>query len=109
MYLSPLKKLVFMAMITVKIKTMPPLTEIVKGRQISVTLPENSSVAKLIDQLSIKYETDAFRKISKGDKNQGLDSLTIYLNGRNILFLNGSETRLGDKDELFFLSPVGGG
>jgi molybdopterin converting factor small subunit len=61
-----------------------------------------------------KNVAEALRKLKKLFENNDefhklLKISNAILNGRNVLFLRGSRTKLGDGDKLAFFTPLGGG
>lgn len=96
-------------MISVKVKAILDLAEVFGGREQIISLSDGSQVSNLLDILESKYGK-FFTEIMYKDENQELSSVyVLMLNGRNIAFLDGLQSVLNDGDELFFLSPVGGG
>ena len=96
-------------MISVKVKAILDMAAVLACREQVISLLEGSRLSNLLDALEEKYG-QPFSEILYKDENRELSPvLILMLNGRNIVFLNGIQTGLNDGDELFFLSPVGGG
>lgn len=99
-------------MISVKVKAVMDIADLFGCNEQVVSLPEGSRLSDLLDALGKKYGqtfAEILRKIYKNEKEKHNRDLHLFLNGRNIVFLEGLETKLNNGDELFFLSPVGGG
>ncbi|HHW04225.1 MAG TPA: MoaD/ThiS family protein [Thermoanaerobacterales bacterium] len=99
-------------MISVKVKAIMDIADLFGCNEQVVSLPEGSKLSDLLDALGRKYGqafAEILSKIYKNEKEKHNRDLHLFLNGRNIVFLEGLETKLNDGDELFFLSPVGGG
>lgn len=99
-------------MITIKIKAIMKLAELFGKHEFNLSIPEGSRVSDVVDQLTEEYGkgfTDIIRD-SELDAVNGLNwNVQYFLNGRNVIFLDGLSTEFQDGDVLFFLQPVGGG
>lgn len=93
-------------MISVKVVAVMELAAVLEGRQQEVSLPEGARVSELLAELERKYG-ESFTRIIYGGQRQ--PEHVLVLNGRSIAFLEGLKTELHDGDQLFFLSPAGGG
>ncbi|MDI3480543.1 MAG: sulfur-carrier protein [Tepidanaerobacteraceae bacterium] len=99
-------------MISVKVKSIMDIADIFGCHEQVISLPEGSRLSSLLDVLEKKYGQpfSAIRdKIYMRKEENNSRKINLFLNGRNIIFLDGLETQLNDGDEVFFLSPVGGG
>jgi len=96
-------------MISVKVKAIMKMAEVMGCHEQVMSLPEGSRIGNLLDVLEEKYGQPLSEILHKGDLGELRPNLIFLLNGTNILFLDGFETNLNDGDELFFLPPVGGG
>ncbi|MFH1327536.1 MAG: ubiquitin-like small modifier protein 1 [Candidatus Bathyarchaeota archaeon] len=61
------------------------------------------ALKQLVDRYGEKFSGELF----KGDNIA--EHYMVLVNGKNINFLNGLETKLENKDEIAILPPVGGG
>lgn len=96
-------------MISVKVKAILDMAAVLAGREQVIALSDGSRVSNLLDVLEDKYGK-SFTEILFTNENRELSpNLILMLNGRNITFLDGLQSGLNDGDELFFLSPAGGG
>ncbi|MEM2910605.1 MAG: MoaD family protein [Nitrososphaerota archaeon] len=69
---------------------------------------EASSVRKLLDQLSERFG-DAFKHRVLDENGNPKSFVVIYINGKNIQFAEGLDTKLNDGDEVLILPAIGGG
>lgn len=96
-------------MIFVKVKAILELAVVLGSREQVISLPEGSQVCDLLDDLEGRYGKLFTEFLDENENRQLRPGLHLLLNGRNVVFLDGTDTRLKDGDELFFLSPVSGG
>ncbi len=97
-------------MIVVKVKAILDLAAILGGREQVIPLPEGSRLNDILQALAKKYGQPFKDYLYANHEAEELrPELQLLLNGRNIFFLNGLKTELNEGDELFFLSPLGGG
>lgn len=75
---------------------------------VSIELPEEATIKDLLETL--------LKRFGEGVKIQVLDSnglprktVKIFVNGRDIEFLNGLSTPLKDGDEVALIPPIAGG
>lgn len=96
-------------MICVKVKAALGIAKILGGREQEICLPEASRLANLLEVLEKKYGKLLIDYLYL-DKDMKLrPEVQLLLNGRNIIFLDGLNTKLNDGDELFLLPLMGGG
>ena len=62
-----------------------------------------------IEDLWTELEREAPHFVEKLRDGIAQGFLHVLVNGRNIVFLNGSETRLSEGDTVAILPPIGGG
>jgi molybdopterin synthase sulfur carrier subunit len=96
-------------MIFVNVKAILELAVVLGSREQVVSLPEASRVCDLLNDLEGEYGKPFAEILYENENRQLRSGLHLLLNGRNVVFLDGTDTRLKDGDELFFLSPVSGG
>lgn len=102
-------------MLTVSVRAIMDMAEKMGGHEHIIAIPDASSLKDLVDLLEQKYQFSFYDVIQMDkiteDNPYELRSakIILLLNGRNISFLKGLDTLLHDGDDLFFLSPVGGG
>jgi molybdopterin synthase sulfur carrier subunit len=85
------------------------IKEIIGSREISLVLDEGSTIKHLIDHLFERYGTELKEKIIDSKNGNMRIQFTILLDGRNINYLNGMETKLTDGSVISLLPPAGGG
>lgn len=94
------------AFLRVVIKAFATLREVFKGTGVmELTLPEGALVKDLIMELESRFGFE-MRSRTSGELDP---NIKILVNGREIIYLDGMETRLKDGDVVAFIPPVGGG
>lgn len=95
-------------MVNVRVRTILGLREIIGAREIRLALDEGATTKDLLRLLFEKYGSRLRRRIV--DSGGTIHPyITILINGREISFLGGMETRLTEGDVISILPPVGGG
>ncbi|MEM2088519.1 MAG: ubiquitin-like small modifier protein 1 [Thermoproteota archaeon] len=69
---------------------------------------EASTLGEVLNTLVAKYG-EAFRNSIYDENNRARRFINIYVNGKDVRFLKGLETRLNDNDEVSMIPAVGGG
>ncbi|MEM1537969.1 MAG: ubiquitin-like small modifier protein 1 [Thermoproteota archaeon] len=92
-------------MARVKVKFYGVLAEAVQRKEADV---EASSLHQLLNTLSIKCGSSFREKIYNEDGTLRR-FVNIYVNGKNIRFLHGVNTKLSDGDEVLLIPAVSGG
>lgn len=96
-------------MISVKVKAILDIATIMGSYQVVVSLKQGSKVSDLLDLLEHKHG-DPFRdRLYSNVKTELRPEMQLLLNGKMIVFLDGLNTEVNDGDELFIMSPIGGG
>ncbi len=96
-------------MIEVTVRAILGIISLVGGhREQIIKIEENSNVSDLIEKLIGMYGEDLRNKLLNESKEVKL-GIVIFLNGRNILALDGLSTTLDEGDDLLIFPPVGGG
>ena len=96
----------------VKLKLLLIFTDIIGKKEIEY---EASTVKEVIDKFLAEYKEnfEEKEKISEQIFNEETgyfkDWMLILINGRNIKFLDGLETKLKDKDVIVLSPPMAGG
>ena len=89
----------------VKAKFYGVLAEAVQGKEASV---DASTLQQLLNFLTVKYG-DSFREKIYNNNGTLRRFVNIYVNGKDIRFLHGINTKLNDGDEVLFIPAVSGG
>ena len=96
-------------MISIKIHTIIGLKEILGKEVIEFQVPEGTTIRSLLALMVDKWGARLAPYFSDAEDNRPLPKIRIVVNGRDIGFLKGMETALGDGDEVLLLPLVGGG
>lgn len=85
-----------------------PFQKILGTRELSIEVPAESTLKNLIDELDRRFDGQIGRHlfIENGAPNDGV---RVFLNGRDVRFLNRRKTRLTDGDIVLFLPVLAGG
>jgi molybdopterin synthase sulfur carrier subunit len=95
-------------MLKVQIKAFARIRDVM-GSEVKLEIHEDTTVGDLLNELIKKYG-DAFKRQIFNPETGKLQSyVRILLNGRDIDFLNGLETRLNDGDVIALFPPIAGG
>ncbi len=90
----------------ITVKSFATIREAFGGRGVLwIELPEGSSIRDLIKALEKNYHP----KIDLSRVGEENPNIKILVNGREITYLDGLETRLRDGDVVAFIPPVAGG
>ncbi|ADL13023.1 ubiquitin-like small modifier protein 1 [Acetohalobium arabaticum] len=87
-----------------KVKLLATLRDITDCKEVCL---EASNINQVIDELIAEYGSAMENKLL--DDKEVRESLTILVNGRNILYLDGLETELKTKDVVTIFPRVAGG
>jgi molybdopterin synthase sulfur carrier subunit len=93
-------------MVSITIRTIIGLKEILGQEVIEFPIPEGTTVKSLVALMIDKW---GVRLASDAEQDRPLPKIRIVVNGRDIGFLKGMETELQDGDEVLLLPLVGGG
>jgi len=89
------------------VKAVYEVARIIGGYRQELELTGPATVADVLELLIVRYGRELADKLP-GD-NHALRQTLIFVNGRNIAGLDGWQTVLHDGDELFIMTPLGGG
>lgn len=91
--------------IGITIKVFGGLRELLQNGTQTCHMEPQSTLAVLLQELKADFPDLSEKLIA------GIDAgyLNILINGRNVRFLQGQDTKLQDGDTVAFLPPVGGG
>ena len=94
--------------ITVRVRFMGDLCALIGQQQIAVTLPEGSTMADLMSDLSTTYgEAFTARVFSSPTRLQ--HSVLLFVDGQNIKQRGGLAAKLGNSETEIVLLPMFGG
>ncbi|RLG04284.1 MAG: molybdopterin synthase sulfur carrier subunit [Thaumarchaeota archaeon] len=90
----------------ITVKSFATIREAFGGRGVLwIELPEGSSIRDLINALEKNYRP----KIDLSRVGEENSNIKVLVNGREITYLDGLETKLRDGDVVAFIPPVAGG
>jgi molybdopterin synthase sulfur carrier subunit len=84
-------------------------TQIFGQGRFEVSLPEGSTVGKLLEELTNTWGDELATRLFEPDRSKLLPHIGLMVNGRSISLLKNMETVLHDGDQVLILPPVGGG
>jgi len=94
----------------IKIKFYAILREMAGKKELEIDLDrDNATVREIIDAIKPEIGEKAYDKIIRFWFVEKGPRITILLNGRNIVHLDGLETKVKDGDTLDIFPPAGGG
>lgn len=96
-------------MISIKIKSLMKFAEVLGSHEQQMNFASGCTVGEVIQILKKKFGTQLVQLLEVDDQDTNYWRTIICLNGRNIEFLDGTDTICLDGDELFFWTPLGGG
>ncbi|KPK30837.1 MAG: hypothetical protein AMK69_02225 [Nitrospira bacterium SG8_3] len=96
-------------LITLKIRTILDLKQILGKREVDISVPEKSTLEALLVTMLETWGDELASYLFEPNTTTPLPHIRLMVNGQDIAFLNGMETVLQDGDEILILPPVGGG
>ncbi len=96
-------------LITVKLKTILAMKNILGQPELEVALAEGSTVRDLLAWMVNRWGQELSEQLFQPGTDLPLPHLRFMVNGRAIQFLNGLETVLKEGDEFMMLPMVAGG
>ena len=102
-----MKKVQFM--IKVKLHTILGIKEIIGKREIEVDVSENSSLSDLMTTIVGKWGRELSDYLYEQESDKIKNYIRFMVNGQDISFLDGMDTKLKDGDEVMIFPPVSGG
>lgn len=89
------------------VKLFATFRDIINSKEVDIPVPESLTVKQLIQGLIKQFpafESELF------NENDELKPFThIFVNGRNIIHLDGLNTKITKSDDIALIPPVGGG
>lgn len=96
-------------MITVTLYTILGIKEIIGEREIEIDVPDNSSLSDLIAVIVERWGNGISEVLLEPGSKKIKAHLRLMVNGQDISFLKGLDTKLRDGDEVMIFPPVSGG
>jgi molybdopterin synthase sulfur carrier subunit len=90
----------------IKIVFFSILKDITKKKEDAIEI--DSTVASAVHKLIEKYGDDLRERLLDND-GQFRKHIVLYVNGKDVRYLNGFDTKLKDGDEIVFLPAAAGG
>jgi len=91
--------------IEVSVKVFGGLRDAFGQGEMQLRIPSDATLSALFEQLATSRPAETAKLV------EGIDAgyLNVLVNGRNVHFLDGRDTRLSDHDSVAVLPPIGGG
>jgi len=96
-------------MINVKLYTILGIKEIIGKREVKIDIPDNSSLSKFISEIIRRWGISITDMLFEPGSKKLNSHLRLMVNGQDIAFLDGMDTKLKDGDEVMIFPPVSGG
>jgi len=93
----------------VTVSTILQLVRVLGAREMVVELPEGATVADLLRLLARRADEGASRLLFTDPEEGSQPAVSIMINGRSLLFLQGMDTVLRQDDQVVILPAVGAG
>jgi molybdopterin synthase sulfur carrier subunit len=90
-----------------KVKIYATLRQIVGGPSVEVNAGNGSTMGQVLQELIALHP--ALRPKIWDEHGELLRQIHVFLNGRDVRYLNGLETTIRESDTLAIFPPVGGG
>ena len=95
--------------IQVRVCTILHLVKVLGGREIEVRLPQGATVADLLRVLANRADVDPPDALFSDSSGCLKTEILVMVNGRQLSFLQGTDTILSADDEVLLLPAVAGG
>jgi len=93
----------------VKVRYFTTLRELAGAKEEELEIEDRSSLAQLIEMVSLKYGEEAFNYLHDKITGRIDPSLKFLVNGVDVRRLQGFETRLKEGDIVAVIPAIGGG
>ncbi|MGB9661436.1 MAG: MoaD/ThiS family protein [Moorellaceae bacterium] len=93
----------------VKVSTILDLAQFLGTRELVVSVPDKATVRLVLEQVKELTGKDILGKILEPETGELKSFMRIFLNGRDVRFLGGLATPVGQGDTVLILPPAGGG
>jgi len=93
----------------VKVSTILDLAQFLGSRELVVSLPDRATVSQVLEAVKELTGKDILTKIIVPKTGELKDFIRIFVDGRDIRFLEGLSTLVKEGDTILLLPPAGGG
>jgi len=90
-----------------RVRIFATLRSLVGAKEVEVDVEAGDTVRNMLDKLTAEYP--ALSKRVLDDEGNLQSSINVFVNGRNIKFLDGLNSPIQEGDALALFPPVGGG
>jgi molybdopterin synthase sulfur carrier subunit len=90
-----------------RVRIFATLRSLVGAKEVEVDVEAGDTVRNMLDKLTAEYP--ALSKRVLDDEGNLQSSINVFVNGRNIKFLDGLNSPIQEDDALALFPPVGGG
>jgi molybdopterin synthase sulfur carrier subunit len=90
-----------------RVRIFATLRSFVGAKEVEVDVEAGDTVRNMLDKLTDEYPT--LRERVLDDEGNLQSSINVFVNGRNIKFLDGLNSPIQEGDRLALFPPVGGG
>jgi molybdopterin synthase sulfur carrier subunit len=97
------------SVVQVTLRSILKIKEALGGSDLTLDLPESTSVSGLLDHVKARWGEDVSPHLFDSPRGTPLPWVRIMVNGQTIQFLDGLATVLKEGDEVLLLPLVGGG
>lgn len=92
----------------IEVRIFANLRELAGQRAVVEDAPNGTSVGEVLQRICKRFGTKFCEQVLD-ERGQPNETIKVLLNGHNIVFLNGTATKLKDGDVIAIFPPVGGG
>lgn len=96
-------------MITVTVRTILTIKKILGKGEVELSVPEKSTLGELLTTLVNRWGDELAIQLFEPESASVRPYIRLMVNGRDIAFLNRTQTVLQNGDEVLILPPVSGG
>jgi molybdopterin synthase sulfur carrier subunit len=96
-------------LITTKVQTILDFKKIIGAREIEISVPRGCTLQGLLGKMVNTWGDELATRLFEPNSTNLIPYLRLMINGRDIGFLDGVNTRLQDGDEILIMPPVSGG
>ncbi|MGI9951653.1 MoaD/ThiS family protein [Moorellaceae bacterium AZ2] len=93
----------------VKVSTILDLAQFLGNRELMVSVPEKATVMNVLEAVKELTGKDILEKITAPETGELKSFIRIFVEGRDVRFLQGLSTPVNAGDTVLILPPAGGG